>query len=397
MAGGAAIAQLAFIAATPILTRLYPPLSYGYFASLMAVSAIYAPIAALRYDFLYFKHKENRDHFFSACIITILLTLPLCYVSFSFFYSDANSLQGNLLLLLVICSSGLLNLTSQFLIGSLEYASFSRTKAVQGLIQVVLALLLGFAGNTGGLVWALLWSQIITAGLQYRALVRDRNISLTMQGGLLTLAHGYKLALTSTFTTLLQYSTPLAPVFISMHFFTKEQSGIYFFCAQLFSLPLSLFRRALLNIITSEFTDIQKAKEAFTRIYCKTRRYYFSVVVAVGVILVAIMMYGPHVFTLLFGDEWGVAGDIAWIVLLMFIVDMFCQPISNMLTLWNAEIKNLLVELIRFNSVFTLPVLLLKTYGLSFNQYVLVHCSAMICVYILSSFITLRKMVLHAT
>lgn len=395
MAGGAAVAQLLFVISTPILTRLYLPANYGFFANLMALSAIYAPVASFRYDFLYFKSKDEKKHYFSACLIAMSLTLPLFFIVFSHYYNDDVSGHLNMLILLVICSSGLLNLTSQFLIGGLKYSSFSRTKAIQGVVQVVLSLLLGFAGYPGGLVWALLCAQMIAVGLQYKELILDKKIALSVRGGLVTLAQQYKLAMTSTCITLLQYSTPLAPIFISMHYFNKEQSGSYFFCAQLFSLPLSLFRRAFLNIITSEFYDINMAKYNFTQLYIKTKRYYPFVVLAICLVMTIMILFGQQIFKVVFGKQWSEAGNIAWVVLLMFIVDMFCQPISNMLTLWNSEFKNLLIEFVRFNGVFTLPIYLLQFYKMTFSQYVYLHCLVMVIVYFLSSFVTLRKMALH--
>lgn len=396
MAGGAAIAQLAFVFATPLLTRLYPPASYGHFANIMAVSAIYAPIASLRYDFLYYKCKDKMDKYFSASIFSILLTLPTFYLIIGHSYADAFQSYNDKLLLLLICSSGLLNLTSQFLIGSLQYVVFSRTKAFQGLVQVLLSLFLGYEGCSTGLVWALLCAQLVTVSLQYKVLVADNNRIFTIKGGLSIVVQRYRLALISTITTLLQYSAPLAPILISMRYFTKEQSGIYFFCAQLFSLPLSLFRRSLLNIITSEFSDLHKAKRSMKHIYNNTRGYYPLFVLLIALIIIPLYFYGNLLFGFLFGKQWTAAGSISWIVLLMFIVDMFCQPISNMLTLWNSEFKNLLIELVRFNGVFTLPMYLLHTYNISFNQYVYLHCTIMVVVYFLSSFVTLRKMALHA-
>jgi len=392
MSGGAAVAQICFVAATPILTRLYLPSTYGNFANLMALSAIYSPIASLRYDFIYFKDKQNPNQYLSACFISLAITLPLFCLIYVVSYPGVFSQFDKFLLLAASFTAALLNLSSQFLIGSLEYSAFSRTKALQGIFQVAISLLLGFAGLSSGLIIALISAQIITTWLQFRALKPGMKISIDIHNGLHLFRNNIKIAITSTITTLLQYSTPFAPIFISMLYYTKPDSGGYFFCAQLFAVPLSLFRRSLLNIITSEFSELKNAHSNFKSLKMKTKKMQVSVIGFTTLIILLVYYKGPWLFGIFFGKEWINAGNLAWIILLMFIIDMICQPISNMLTLWNKERKNLVIEFIRFCSVFVVPIALIKILPLEFKEYVLIHCCAMISVYILSSFITIRTL-----
>ena len=395
MAGGAAIAQLCFVAATPVLTRLYLPSSYGNFANLMALSAIYSPIASLRYDFLFFKEKNHLNQYFTTSLISLAITLPFFYLIYVLSYPGLFSLTDKILLLTASCTAGLLNLTSQFLIGSLEYGGFSKTKALQGIIQVIFSLIFGFAGLSSGLILALVISQTVTTWYQYKLLNNRAAISVNFNNGFKLFISNIKVALTSTVTTLLQYSTPIAPIFISMMYYSKTDSGIYFFCAQLFSVPLSLFRRALLNIITSEFSDKKLAYTNFISLINKTKKIQIAFIGISALIILSIYYEGEWIFKILFGKEWNNAGRLAWIILFMFLVDMICQPISNMMTLWNEERKNLAVEFVRFCSVFILPITLINMVSLKFDEYVFVHCTSMISVYILSSFITIRSLLNH--
>lgn len=155
VAGGTAVSQLIVIAATPLLSRIYGPESFGILAVFISILSIANVISSLRYELAITLPKEDN-------IAISLIWLIACFLGLSALISligliifweliplDGAAREVIYLLPLAIIPVGLFNALSFWLIRKKEFKLLSSIRVKQSLLGVIFNILLFFAGPIG--------------------------------------------------------------------------------------------------------------------------------------------------------------------------------------------------------------------------------------------------------
>ncbi|MEQ1545160.1 hypothetical protein [Methyloglobulus sp.] len=392
LTGWAAVAQLLLIIFAPLLTRLYGPSIYGQYGVVVSIASLYAVVAALRMDILGFRFTSDiRSHKVSGLLAVFTSALILGIAVF--FYSEVNAINHAISLRIwAICIvAGVFNLATQWIITSKDYATYSRVRVWQVFLQVAISLILGLKEVSDGLLIGVCSSQIIASIMLFR-----KNSTLykkaDLVAGLLVLRKEWRFAIINSLSTVMLYSAPLIPTFLITVNYGTKLAGYYFLCAQIFSAPLSVVRRALLNICTAEFSDRSFAVQWLSRNGGKIFKIALGLSTLSFILVMVLWFYGEIILTFVFGSEWVSAGKIAYLVLCLFIVDTCCQPLTNLMSIWGYEKINFMLEICRFIFVVVLPFIVFSFYLLrfTFESYILYHCATMIIFYFIHAISTYR-------
>lgn len=372
VAGGTAASQAITLAFAPILTRLYGPEAFGVLGTFMAIATVFTPIAALTYPIAIILPKRDSDalglvrlSLLIASGFTLLTALFL--LLFKVQIIEGLNLQTItpyiLLIPVIMLLSACLQVAQQWLIRKKEFGITARvsvattflvnsTKTVFGLINPVAAVLvvvatLGSALNTILLVIGARKTSPINAKPNPSASTPFRELA--------------KRHLDFPFfrapqVFISQISLSL-PILLLASFFGPAAAGFYSVCRRVLTLPSSLIAGSVGTVFYPRITEAAHQGENLTRLITKAT----LALGAVGVFPFGmVILFGPWLFSLVFGLEWVRAGEYGrWLALWMFFV-FLNNPSVRTLPVLSAQFFFLIYTV--FNLVIRTGVLLVGFY-----------------------------------
>lgn len=341
LAGGTAGGQLISVAFTPVVTRLYGPEAFGALGTFLAALSVIAPLACLSYPFAIVLPREEASAWRLARL-SIFVSLIFCgfisvtlaaYVSFGITIASFGKLGVEILILpIAIILSNLLNIGNNWAIREEFFKLKAAVALKQSLFVNLTKVLIGaFAASSVALILitvaglgvnALLLAAGIKQGRSKRGVPSFKGPVLPLifsSKGVRKVAGEYKdFAIKRTPQIILNASTQGVPVILLAFFFGPGAAGQYALGLMVMGLPLRLIGESVSSVLYPRLNAAVLSGADVRRMIVRT-----SVgLAAVGVVPFGlIMLLGPWLFALIFGAEWGLAGDYArWLAIWYFMM-----------------------------------------------------------------------------
>lgn len=332
LVSGSALAQLIGLACAPILTRLYTPEDFGLLGVFMAVSAVAATVATLRYDMALVLPKEDASAW---CLLrlagswTIVSGLVVLFVLYPFRHSLADRVGAPELaryfiwLPLLVLTSGWLSLATHWAIRKKRYRAMSTTAvstSVLGNGYKISGGLMGFGGSVlivGTFIQQAFHLLVLAFQLrkeiprecydpiEARAQAREhRSFPLYRmpQDGLNTL-------------------TVQLPSIILAALYSPAIIGFYLLAQRVLQAPTSVIRESVRSVMYQRFVEADHQNKDLYSICVKATLLMAGAMLPFVVVM---LIWGPLLFELIFGQEWQIAGYYArWLVL--WVAVSFCN------------------------------------------------------------------------
>lgn len=382
IAGGAFV-QLLMIISILVASRLYSPDVFGELSWYLSFASLFCVIGALRLDYIVLNEnivpKEKKFFFINAVLVNIinLFILLMILIFFSVFFKY----KHNILYLWFFCVSlSIFNLISQYSIVIKVYNKLYIYKLFQLLIQILMLCIFYYFIGDNGLIFANLLPQIII-GFYFFIMVRKKIVFPKTHEFLFFFKKNKKNAIKNTLLSVVQYSTPVAPIIFGEYFFHKNQIGAYFLFSQAISGAFALLRRNFLILLNGEYSEKYKVVNLFNNIV--TLKNFMFILLIISISMPPLIFLSNKIIANIFGISWV---EFSWLLPLLFIyyfLDAIFQPFSTLYPLLDAVNKALIYEGVRF--LLVVVVLPLATYflSLSFFYFILLFIINMILIYIL--------------
>ncbi|GGJ98695.1 polysaccharide biosynthesis protein [Lentibacillus kapialis] len=345
MASGTAAAQAISLALTPIITRLYGPEAYGLMGVFMAIIQTVAPVAALTYPIAVVLPKREAEAkglmrlsiYLSvgmaavAALVIILFDKPLVQL-----FQLGDVAPFLLLVPLVILFSAFMQTNEQWLVRTKQFgvtakASFLQALIVQGgkagigFIHPAATVLIVLTASANG-IKALLMLLLTT---RYTGDANEEALSYRK------LAKRYsdfpKYRAPQVFINGISHNIP---VILLSGFFGPASAGFYSIGRTVLSLPIQLIGKSVGDVFYPRITEAEDKGENLTRLIARA-----TVTLAlIGIIpFGTIVLFGPWLFSFVFGSDWVTAGEYArWMSLWIFFI-FVNQPCINALPVLAAQ------------------------------------------------------------
>jgi O-antigen/teichoic acid export membrane protein len=339
VASGAVGVQLIGFIFMPFITRIYGPEAFGLLGSFVAILAITLPIAALTYPIAIVLPENDEDAIglaklslgiaslmaglFSVCIfifgdwLVVLLKLPM----------TSNYL---LLIPLAMLCSAFLQIIQQWLIRKEQFVLTARIAVLQALGVNSLKLSAGYFYPVGlVLVMIAAIASAIHSMMLWYGVMCSSNMEVgklkNIGGGnqylnlrsLRLLAVKYKnFPVYQMPQIFMNAASQSIPVLLLASFYGAEAVGYYVLAKTVVMLPAALIAKSVGNVIYPKLNEIKNKSILARGLIVKATLMLFSV----GLIpLFVIFNFGEVLFTIVFGDDWSKAGEIAsWLSIWMF-------------------------------------------------------------------------------
>jgi len=252
---GTTVAQVIAVLASPILTRLYGPEAFGFFAIFLSITGIIGVIACMRYELAIMLPENDQD--------TInLLGLSLVMVGFITVLTGVGLFLGGGVILallqapglapylwlvpLFVCVSGIFLALNYWNSRTRHFGRLSVARVTSAVTTTGAQLSAGFAGHATGasLIGASLAGSVIATGVLGGQIWRDdRSLikkSVSLQGMISGLKRYKKFPLIDSSSALLNTFSWQLPVLLLSGFFSPVIVGFYALGMRVLHAPMNL-------------------------------------------------------------------------------------------------------------------------------------------------------------
>lgn len=329
--GGTAASQMVAIAFSPILTRLYSPIDFGNLAVFTALVSILQVIATLRYDQAIPIPRSQKS---AAALVAIsilsvigislifqLVVLAILQVGFPF---HGGRLPKEFFLLLPF-GLGICGLYQVFAAWHSRQHSFStigKANMLRSLGQTLVQIGLGVGHLAGGLVYGYIGGQLVSTLFLIKTIpIRGFNLARIRYA-----ARKYvKFPQYTLWGSLVNVSGLQLPTLLISAMFSSETAGYYNLAMRVLGLPVSLIAQSFGQVLypiasRTEGDSLQKK-------YVKA--VFLTLAVSSIVIFGGLLVEGPFLFRLVFGDTWEISGLYARILTIWLAASFVSSPLST--------------------------------------------------------------------
>lgn len=342
LVGGTTSAQALMVLASPLLTRLYSPEDFGLLAVYAGLLALFIVVASLRYELAIPLPKHDTEAV-NVLILSLLIVLLMTGISGVIVLlagqQIANSLDSpNLakyfwLLPVGVLLSGVYKVFNYWAVRTKAFGSIATTRISQALATLAIQLL-GY--KLGGL--ALLVGQAGGQGVGSIRLAKntfnDRSFRRWTWKGVLQAAKRYRqFPIFSTWSALFNTAGTQLPPLMFAAFFSASAAGLYALAHRVLALPMSILGDAIGKVFFSNAAESYREG----RLAPLVKKVHSKLAYLAMPINILLVVAGPDLFALVFGDNWRLAGEFSRFMAPWLYVVFITSPLSTLFPLLEKE------------------------------------------------------------
>lgn len=379
IAGGTAFAQVLGILFSPVITRIYSPEQYGILIAYTAVLSLLVISASLDYEKA-IPIAEDDKMALNLLVVALFLLLSVVIVvtALLYFWGDffLNILDSQVLssykylISVGVFFAGLYNIILQWGFRTRNYKVITRTKVSQSLTSNLIKMGLGILSiGPLGLIIGTITGQ--SAGITSLSIPlfkkRSAFVSVNRKSMNYALKRYKKFPIYSMPSNYVYTASNNIPVILLVTLFDSTITGFFGLAKSITYLPISLIGNSISQVFYSESAHlgVEKPKEI--------RRLSIILMKKISKIaiipLVVLLLFGPTLFSFVFGDEWYEAGIYAQLLSIMVYFHFIITPIGRVLEIFERQREGLVLNIIRLGlvvSVFSISKIM------GFNSYIVV-------------------------
>ncbi|PAV31088.1 polysaccharide biosynthesis protein [Virgibacillus profundi] len=331
MTTGTAAAQAVSLALSPIITRLYGPEAYGLMGVFMAIIQIIAPIAALSYPIAIVLPKSDKDAkglirlslYISVVIATIVAIILMFFSQKIVQLFQLEDIEPFLYLIpIVILFASSLQVTEQWLIRTKQFAITAKVSFLQALLLQGSKVGIGFFHPIAAVLIVLTALGNGSKAFLLNLFLRRSNYKSPSTINEESKSVSYLAKVHRDFPL---YRAPQVfingisqnlPILLLTIFFGPASAGFYTIGRTVLGMPTQLIGKSVGDVFYPRITEAGNKGENLTRLIIKAT----LALGAIGIIpFGTIVIFGPWLFSVVFGADWLTAGEFArWMALWVF-------------------------------------------------------------------------------
>ncbi len=351
---GTAVAQLIAIFVSPFLTRFYLPEDFGLFVLYTSMSTTLSVLVTGRYDQAIMLPKEDSDainlvklSFFIITIFTLCVSFILCCFS-SFvtsFFGNKNIEFWLYLMPVSICCTGISSTISYWFNRKKQFSVSAKRRVIQAIIMISVQIMLGMLHVSTGLIIGWICGEIIVSlyfvvSMSFQEkLLMNTNFNFRV---LRKLAVEYKrFPIYDIPTTFIHTLTNQVPVMLFSSYFGPAVAGFYGLTQRTLNVPITFVAQSVADVFKQKVSEEYLQRGSCQNIYIKIVKGLLLIVLPFCLVL---LLGGPSIFVLIFGDEWWIAGQFARFLSIYYGLRFFANATSYIFFVVQKQQYNLWIQ-----------------------------------------------------
>lgn len=381
---GTAGAQAITLAFTPIITRLYAPESFGQLGTFMAILVVMSPIAALTYPIAIVLPKLNSDAVkvakLSAVIAIVISAITAAILSIGdAWLAQVLGMQAIEALILLIPLAMLISafqqIGTQYLIREKKYKITAQAAILQAFSVGSSKVILGFVHPVGAILITVaiagqaFHSVLLWLGL--RQTWKTRHDATSSSETVLNIASQYRdFPLYRAPQTVLNALSQSLPIIALATIFGPISAGLFALSKSVLAAPASLVGSSVGNVFYPKAVELEDTPDALQKLLFKST---LSLLIIGAFVFLPVLLFGPTLFSFIFGSEWEQAGGFGRFISLWMIASLAARPAISAIPILDLQKKFLLIEIlflplkafsIYFGTLFDSPIVAVGSFCL---------------------------------
>lgn len=354
LAGGSAAGQAVIIVASPVLTRLYSPGDFGLLAIYAAMISMCGVMASLHYQ-LAIPIPRTDKAAASVALLAILLTLAsavlLALLSNPLGRPIANVLNAPALIdyfwlvPIGVAFFSLYQVLTYWAIRKRAFGRLARTKLSQALSATAIQIAGATAGPPALLIGQAAGQGVGSVSLGELALKNnhDKFLHLRLRHLAWAARRYIRFPLYSSWGGLFNTAGQSVPPLMFAGFFSMATAGHYMLAHRVLALPMTLVGRAIGDVFFSGAAEARRLgtlPALIRNVHCNLAH------IAMPPALV-LLVAGPELFSLAFGDSWKVAGIYAaWMAPWIYLA-FLTAPLTSLFSVLEKQPQGLVFQVVQ--------------------------------------------------
>ena len=403
---GAASAKLVGFAATPLLTRLYSPSDFGALSVFTALLALLLPLSTFRYVIALPLPKKDRRaiNLLALCVALSLILSAILALIISMWGEKALQLLASDALLpyawcipLALLGASIFEIANVWAVRKRDFSAVSRSQIQQALSGSAVKLLMGVAGfQPLGLLLGQIVQQSAGAGYLLRRFLKDlshevRSIRIRRMRALARRYASFPLYRLPS--QLLLATSAQAPVLFVSARYDIAVAGQFGLAMTALSLPVTLISRTAGQAYFGEIASIGVKDPK--RIFRISTHVIIRMMIVALLPALVILIFGPQMFELVFGENWRAAGSFARMLSPHLVFLFVSQPLVQVLTVFEKNGWFLGINVLR-TAIVGLIIMISTSAMISIGTFVIFYSAALCIFYAVVSGAVMRFLWLRA-
>lgn len=350
---GTSIAQAIPLAISPILTRIYTPEDFGVFALYIGVASIVAVMATARYELAIMLPKKDEDAI-QLVILSILISFCISLIVFLlvyFFNGLIVSFLGNeeisnwlYLIPITVFLTGIYQSLNYWNNRKKSYKRLATSRVIQSGATASSNLSMGFGGfgSSGLILSGVLGQGVATIILSRITWLEDgKRFEKIKSLKIFALIKKYRKFPIFNLPNALIDALRLSGISILIaKFFSTATLGQFSLAWKMIQAPITLIGGSLSQVF---FQKIASAKR--TDLDSLLKRFLLKASLIALPIFVMLYLFSTDLFTIIFGENWKLAGEIASILTPWLFFNFLTTPMANVFIVLNRQEVVLIVSI----------------------------------------------------
>lgn len=358
LVGGVVSANIVTLLASPIITRLYHVDSFGVVAVYISLLSFISVIASLCYEFAIPlpEDDESAINIFVLSIFTVMIMSSISSLIIVLFseqiltWANMQTLKPYIWLLPIgLLGAGTYKVLNYWAIRSKDYRKIAKTRINQGLSRAISQIGLGLARfDTLGLIIGEIFFNVGgTISLAKYLIKKNRDLfgKVSFRKVKEASKRYKKFPLIASGSQLLNtMGWQLPPLFLAT-IYGAQVTGWFYLVIKVASAPMGLLGNAVAQVYYGNAPRlISENPIGLKRLFLKTTKTLFLV----GIVpIIVLAIFGPQLFSIIFGSEWEEAGIYARIMAPAFLMQLTVSPLSMTANLMERQDMQFIGDLIR--------------------------------------------------
>jgi len=340
LGSGTLLAQAIPVLVSPVLTRIYSPADFAMLAVFMAMVNSFTPVICGKYEVALVTPKScvHAEHLLGiALYCTIGISLFLIIV-FAFWGEHALVLLkaqqlGNWVFMvpLALLFTGLFTAANYWANRNKDYGLMSKAKVTRSVLTAIISILAGllgagFAGLLAGFLMGLGAGTIFIV-YQNRSMVSKRVLKWAKAKWVLLSRYRHYPVYNAT-SSLLDGITLSLPIFFISRYFPEATVGHYSLVFRISTAPIAFISASVSQINLKKVVDMVNAGKSPVKYLSQLAALLCFIV---GIPALIIILWGPQIFSFLFGAQWAESGQYARILMPAIAIQFVASTLSSTL------------------------------------------------------------------
>lgn len=348
---GSFMAQIITVAVSPISTRLYTAEQLGIYTLIITLVSMFGPVICGKYDFAIVSADDEKEvmELIVGSIFFSMIFLLIIVVGYKIYLFRNPKIVEEIggfayLLIVILIFTGFINVLTAYNNRRKEYKTIASVSVIRTAAQNIGLIVFGlFKLGAVGLLLSQLLGCILGLKKQGEHLYKNKLLLKKVRlheikNTLIKYKKQPLFSMPAYFINSTSYS--ILNFFIS-GLFGMNNFGYYSMSYRILGLPLSLISMNVSKVFFQRASE-EKIKNGN---YNKTLRQITLFLTCISIPMVAILMlFGPYIFELVFGDGWYISGVFVRILAPMYGIRFIVTALAPALTVSGEQRLELLMQ-----------------------------------------------------